>query len=227
MAVRAADRDVAAARRRRLHRHRWARAASPCSPCTRAAARPRAARCSRSCSICRSSPPASSSSSGRSARRYGPENLFSIFPIRYGGPYLLAWLARTRRGATAARRRGCCRSPASSPSTTPSSAGRVRRDVAALAWAQRRPLAAHGGRGCGRAAVGLLAARRRCRCSRWPRRLAAALRPADEFARLYGIDGFGLVPMPTLGFHLAVYVTFAAALVLATVRAVARRRTCR
>ena len=24
--------------------------------------------------------------------RYGPSNLFSMFPMRYGGPYVLAWL---------------------------------------------------------------------------------------------------------------------------------------
>ena len=33
-----------------------------------------------------------------------------------------------------------------------------------------------------------------------------------EFSRLYGVDGWAMLPMPTLGLHLVVYVTFAAAL---------------
>src|SRR6185369_7854456 len=34
--------------------------------------------------------------------RYGPANLFSLFPIRYAGPYVLLWLVvrRVRRGTT-------------------------------------------------------------------------------------------------------------------------------
>ena len=38
------------------------------------------------------------------------------------------------------------------------------------------------------------------------------------YSRLFGSQGFGLQPMPTLGLHLVVYVTFAGALVLAAVR---------
>jgi hypothetical protein len=41
-----------------------------------------------------------------------------------------------------------------------------------------------------------------------------------EFSRLYGVGGWAMLPMPTLGLHLAVYVTFGAAIVTATVRAV-------
>jgi hypothetical protein len=45
---------------------------------------------------------------------------------------------------------------------------------------------------------------------------------ALEFAKLFGVAGWGMVPMPKLGFHLVVYATFAGALAAATVRAVAR-----
>jgi hypothetical protein len=38
------------------------------------------------------------------------------------------------------------------------------------------------------------------------------------YSRLFGSQGFGLQPMPTLGFHLVVYVSFAGALILAAVR---------
>jgi hypothetical protein len=40
------------------------------------------------------------------------------------------------------------------------------------------------------------------------------------FPRLWGVGGVTMLPMPTLGFHLALYATFGAALVAATVRAV-------
>ena len=40
-----------------------------------------------------------------------------------------------------------------------------------------------------------------------------------EFPRLFGVEGWVLEPMPTFGLHLAIYVTFAAALVVAAVRA--------
>jgi hypothetical protein len=38
------------------------------------------------------------------------------------------------------------------------------------------------------------------------------------YSRLFGSQGFGLLPMPTLGFHLILYASFAAALVLAATR---------
>ena len=38
------------------------------------------------------------------------------------------------------------------------------------------------------------------------------------FPGIYGAEGFGLLPMPAIGFHLVVYVTFAAAIVVAVVR---------
>jgi hypothetical protein len=42
---------------------------------------------------------------------------------------------------------------------------------------------------------------------------------ALTFVKLYGVDGWANIPMPLLGFHLAIYVTFAAAIVVAVVRA--------
>ena len=44
------------------------------------------------------------------------------------------------------------------------------------------------------------------------------------FSRLWGLGGVTMLPMPTLGFHIALYVTFAAAIVVATVRANTRGR---
>ena len=39
---------------------------------------------------------------------------------------------------------------------------------------------------------------------------------------LYSVGGWALQPMPALGLHLVLYVTFAAAIGVATVRAIAR-----
>src|SRR6185312_8004119 len=40
-----------------------------------------------------------------------------------------------------------------------------------------------------------------------------------RFARLFALAGFAMLPMPVIGLHLVIYVTFAAALAVATVRA--------
>ena len=39
------------------------------------------------------------------------------------------------------------------------------------------------------------------------------------FTRLFGSQGYGMIPMPVLGLHLALYATFAGALIVAAVRA--------
>jgi uncharacterized membrane protein YoaK (UPF0700 family) len=41
------------------------------------------------------------------------------------------------------------------------------------------------------------------------------------FPRIFGTEGFGLLPMPSIGFHLVVYVTFVAAIAVAAARGVA------
>ena len=47
------------------------------------------------------------------------------------------------------------------------------------------------------------------------------------YSRLFASQGFGLLPMPTLGFHLIVYVSFAGALVLAATPSPGRRERSR
>ena len=42
-----------------------------------------------------------------------------------------------------------------------------------------------------------------------------------EFPRIFGTEGFGLLPMPSVGFHLVVYATFVAAIAVAAVRGLA------
>jgi hypothetical protein len=164
---------------------------------------------------------------GPPATRYGPVNLFTIFPIRYGGPYLLAWL--TVRHLDGVR-----------PHAVPvlfGAAGLVALNnpefglaalgatFAALLWARGSALTPRAVAGlAGRAALGLLAALALLS-------LLTLLRAGSlphlslllEFANIDGIEGWTMAPMPTLGLHLALYVTFAAALAVATVRAVGRR----
>ena len=148
-------------------------------------------------------------------------NLFSLFPIRYAartcccgcscahvdsaarrGAPLLAVRARRARRDQQPRVRRCRRSRAT---------------LVALAVDARRPLA--------RGALGAARARsaRRRAASRVAlvalltlarRRLAAALRHAARRSRASSASSASaLLPMPSLGFHLVVYATFAAALV--------------
>ena len=155
--------------------------------------------------------------------RYGPANLYSLWPIRYGGPYLVAWLL-VRHVDDAAPRRPW-----------------VLFLVAGLALANNPEF---GAGAVAALAVVLVAVRT-------PRSRAAATRLAVEavgglvaallalvlltlvrsgslphlgwtleFSRLYGVGGWALLPMPRIGIYLAVYVTFAAAIALAAVRVV-------
>ena len=158
---------------------------------------------------------------------YGPANLFSLFPIRYGGPYVLAYLLARRLDGLRPR------------SATPLMlfAGLVILNnpefgipafgatVATLVVTLPRPTPRELARIAGAAALGLAGAVAAVSAFL----LVAAgslphLGQLTEYSRLYGLDGFGMLPMPGFGFHYAVYVTFAGALVLATVRTLERRR---
>ncbi len=153
--------------------------------------------------------------------RYGPAALTSLWPIRYGGPYLLAWLlarhldgAAPRRawplfllgglvlvnnpefgaGALAALTAGLL---LARPPRTRRAAGRLLAEAA-------------GGVGGALALVALLTL---ARSGSLP-----DFGSAFEFSKLYGVDGFAMIPLPHFGLYLAVYVTFAAAIVVAAVR---------
>ncbi|HET6448439.1 MAG TPA: hypothetical protein VFG31_04950 [Conexibacter sp.] len=157
---------------------------------------------------------------GPPANRYGPSNLFSFFPIRYAGPYLLLWLIvrRAERGG---------RSPpvglfavaglvaVNNPEFGVPALGATLAALLAVEPA-RRPTAI--ARLLGGALVGLAAAAAAVAvltlavAGAWPR-----FGMLWTFPRIFS-TGFGMLPMPALGFHLAVYVTFAAAVVVGIVR---------
>jgi hypothetical protein len=157
--------------------------------------------------------------------RYTLATIFADYPIRFAGPWLLAWLtARHLDRETGA--------PAGAARTWPLflAAGLVALNnvdhglpalgalVAALLWTT--PLTRQRlGRLARDAAIGLVAAFALVslvtlvRAGALPD-LALLLR----FARLYAAAGFAMLPMPALGLHTLIYVTFAAALAVATVR---------
>jgi len=161
---------------------------------------------------------------GPLANRYGPANLYSLFPMRYGGPFVLLWLV-VRRVA-----RGDGRPPVAlfalgglvavnnAEFGVPALAG----TLAALAWTAPRSravlarLAASAAAGIA-AAVVLVAALTLAVAGSLPH-----LGMLATFPRIYGSDGLNMLPMPVLGLHLVAYVTFSAALVVATVRALGR-----
>jgi hypothetical protein len=157
--------------------------------------------------------------------RYGPANLFSMFPMRYGGPYVLAWLlvrhldgVRPRRALLLFLAGGLVL--LNNPDFgMPAFAG----TLIALVWTDRRPWWPRVGALVLSAALGLLAAAALVALLTL---LVAGSLPHFSylftFPRLWAAGGVTMLPMPTFGFHLVLYATFAAALVVATVRAVAK-----
>jgi hypothetical protein len=153
--------------------------------------------------------------------RYGPANLFSLWPIRYGGPYLVAWLLARHVDDAAPRRPWVLFLVAGIALANNPEFGAGAVAALAVALVAVRPPRSRraAGRLAGEAAGGLAGAGlllvllTLVRSGSLPH-LGWAL----EFSRLYGVGGWALVPMPRLGIFLVLYVTFAAALALAAVR---------
>jgi hypothetical protein len=162
---------------------------------------------------------------GPLANRYGPSNLFSMFPMRYGGPYVLAWLLvrhvdglRPRRAIPLFLLAGLV--VLNNPDFgMPAFAG----TLVALFWTDARSWRRRLGALARDAALGLLGAL--ALVALLTLAVAGSLPHLSHlftFPRLWGVGGVTMLPMPALGFHLVLYATFAAALVAATVRALAR-----
>lgn len=153
--------------------------------------------------------------------RYSPASLFSLFPIRYAGPFVLLWLLVRRLD------KGSTRQPLAllalaglvvinNPEFGVPGVGAT---LVGLVWTlpDRSPrglgrlgLEALGG---GAIAVALVSALTLAVGGGLPH-FGMLL----EFPRIFGSEGFGLLPMPSVGFHLVVYVTFVAAIAVAAVR---------
>jgi hypothetical protein len=163
---------------------------------------------------------------GTPANRASPAAIFSTWPMRYAGPYALLWLTVRHVDGRAPRRAWALLLAAGlvALNNLEFGAGAFAASVVALACARppasRRALGRLAGAalaGLGGAAL-LVALLTLVRAGELPH-VAFLL----EFPHLYGIGGWFLVPMAPLGFHLVLYVTFAAAIVAAVVRATARR----
>jgi hypothetical protein len=152
-----------------------------------------------------------------------PLELFSLWPMRYGGPYLLLWLTARHLDGAAPRRcwlllaAGGLVALNNLEFGVPAFAGAL----AAIAYADPPRSRGAAVRLLATGAVGLLAAVA----------VAAAVTLLHggglprfslllEFPRIYGIGGWVMEPMAAAGLHLAVYGTFVGAVVVATVRAI-------
>lgn len=168
---------------------------------------------------------------GTTANRYTFGDYWGMFPLRYAGAYLLAWLT--------ARQLGGARWPAR-PWMLFTAGGLVLLNnlelgiaalgasVAAVLWGSPPPDGGWRPRALARLAgdllAGLLAAYALVAVLTL---LRAGALPAPgrllDWARLYGVGAFGLLPLPgALGLHLVVYLTYVGALGVATVRALDR-----
>ncbi|HET6449079.1 MAG TPA: hypothetical protein VFG31_08215, partial [Conexibacter sp.] len=157
---------------------------------------------------------------GPPANRYGPANLFSLFPIRYAGPFVLLWLvvrrAQRSGGGTAIPLFAFAGIVAINnlefglPAFAATLAALAAASSRSRAQLQRLALDALAGVLVAVMAVSLLTL------------VVVGSLPHFgmllSFPRIYANAGFGLLPLPALGFHLVVYATFAAALVVAAVR---------
>jgi hypothetical protein len=163
---------------------------------------------------------------GPLTNRYGPSNLLSEFPMRYGGPYLLAWLvarhvdgARPRRSLLLFAVAGLV-----ALNNTEFGVAALGATLAALLWTRPDRSRRAVGRLLGACIAGVAGALAIVSVLTLLRAHALPqLGMLLTFAHIYGVVGWALLPMPTLGFHLVIYVTFVAAIVVATVRAVGRQ----
>lgn len=163
---------------------------------------------------------------GTLTSRYTFGDYFGVFPLRYAGPFLLAWLLVRHLDGAGPRRPVVLFAVAALCVLNNAELGLAAlvATVAALVWtaADRSPRAL--GRLAGELALGLLAAYALValltliRAGQLPE-LGRLL----DYGRLYSVGGFGLQRLhSTLGMHLILYATYVAAIAVATVRAIER-----
>jgi len=159
--------------------------------------------------------------------RYSPAGYFGVWPLRYAGPYLLAWLTvcwigrrRSRRGATALLFAAAGLVVANNVEFGVAALG----GTLAAAVCSLRPLNAAQLRRLGRsvavgsvAALGLVCAFTLVRAGSLPK-----LDVMTAYGRAFASGGYGNLPLPALGFHLVLTATFVAAIATAAVRTRAR-----
>ena len=152
-------------------------------------------------------------------------NYFGIFPLRYAGPYFVAWLTARRLdrdGGVAGLWLLFAVAGLVLVNNADFGAAAAGASVAALVWTMGdrsalRTLAA--GLAAGIAtALALVALLTLARTGSLPQ-----LDRVVDYARIYGVGGYAMLPLPgALGLHLAIYLTYVAAIGVATVRALRR-----
>jgi hypothetical protein len=159
--------------------------------------------------------------------RLSPAQLFNMWPLRYGGAYVLGWLTARHLDGAAPRRASWLFAFGALVAIDDLEFGAAALigTIAAIACARpprsrREATQLVRESALGVLGVVLLVALLTLARSGRPPNPALLL----EFPRLFGVAGLLSLPMPPLGFHLVLYATFTAALVTAAVRTVAGER---
>lgn len=161
---------------------------------------------------------------GTRTSRYTFGDYFGVFPLRYAGPFLLAWLLTRQLDGASPRRPLVLFAAAGLCVLNNAEFGlaALAATAAALLWTMADRSSRALGRLAGELALGLLAAYALVA-------LLTLLRAGQlpelgrlfDYGRLYSVGGFGLQRLHRLlGVHLILYATYAAAIVVATVRAI-------
>jgi hypothetical protein len=154
--------------------------------------------------------------------RFGPQNVYILWPIRFAGPVLLTWLTARHLDGAAPRRAWIVFAVAGLVAVNNPDFGLAAglATFVALALITRRDrrgvarLAGEAAAG-GAAGVALFALLTLVRSGSLPH-----VGLLFEYSRLYAIDGWEQLPMPELGLYLPLFLTFVAALIVALVRLV-------
>ncbi len=163
---------------------------------------------------------------GPAVARFSLVDYFGVLPLRYAGPFLLAWLVA--RQLDGARPRSAwplfLAAGVVVLNNTDFGIAALGATVAALLWTHNRPgspsarrLALEAGAGLA-AALALVSALLLARTGSLPH-LGLLVR----YARIFVVDGFAMLPMkPVIGFSTVIYLTHVAAIGVATARALRR-----
>jgi len=156
-------------------------------------------------------------------------NYFGTFPLRYAGPWFLAWLTARqldRREAPTIRALWLLFTAGGLALLNNADFGlaAVGASIAALLWTMEQPERRRLQRLAGAAAGGLITAFASVALVTLVRAgTLPQLGRLVDYARIYAVAGFALEPIPgVLGVHLLIYLTYVAAIVVATVRAARR-----
>jgi len=153
--------------------------------------------------------------------RFSPAGIFSAWPLRYAGPYLLAWLTARHLDGAAPRRAWLLLAAAGLVLLNNAELGIPAFAATLVVLVLLR--APDGARAMARAVAEALAGLLLAGALVALLTLARTGRLPDyglllEFPRIYGVGGWVLTRMPTVGLYLALLVTFAGALTTAAVR---------